>query len=72
MNQVIKGAYFTNNFPRTLTTLYGGGVTVSTVNGFLQFSTSGNTVPVNWLHGNQVAGPTLILHYTDGILTPGP
>lgn len=72
MNQVIKGAFFTNNFPPTLTTLYGGGVTVSTVNGFLQFSTSGNAVPVNWLHGNQVAGPTLILHYTDGILTPGP
>ena len=72
MNQVIKGSYFTNNFPPTLTTLYGGGVTVSIVNGFLQFSTSGNTTPVNWLSGNQVAGPTLILHHTDGILNPGP
>jgi transforming growth factor-beta-induced protein len=72
MNQVIKGSYFTNNFPSTVTTLYGGGVTVSIVNGFLQFSTSGNAVPVNWLNGNQVAGPTLILHHTDGILTPGP
>jgi hypothetical protein len=72
MNQVIKGSYFTNNFPSTVTTLYGGGVTVNIVNGFLQFSTSGNAVPVNWLSGNQVAGPTLILHHTDGILTPGP
>ena len=72
MNQVIKGSYFTNNFPSTVTTLYGGGVTVSLVNGFLQFSTNGNAVPVNWLYGNQVAGPTLILHHTDGLLTPNP
>jgi transforming growth factor-beta-induced protein len=72
MNQVIKGSYFTNNFPSSVTTLYGGGVTVSIVNGFLQFSTTGNAVPVNWLYGNQVAGPTLILHHTDGILTPNP
>lgn len=72
MNQVVKGSYFTNNFPSAVTTLYGGGVTVSIVNGFLQFSTNGNAVPVNWLYGNQVAGPTLILHHTDGILTPSP
>jgi hypothetical protein len=72
LNQVVKGSYFTNMFPPTLTTVYGGGVTVSVVNGFLQFSTSGNATPVNWLSGNQVAGPTLILHHTDGILTPGP
>lgn len=72
LNQVVKGSYFTNMFPPTLTTLYGGGVTVSIVNGLLQFSTNGNAAPVNWLSGNQVAGPTLILHHTDGILTPGP
>src|ERR1700761_112127 len=34
LNQVVKGSYFTNMFPPTLTTVYGGGVTVSTVNGF--------------------------------------
>jgi hypothetical protein len=72
LNQVVKGAYFTNMFPSALTTLYGGGVTVSIVGGLLQFSTSGNATPVNWLSGNQVAGPTLILHHTDAILTPGP
>lgn len=72
MNQIVKGSYFTNMFPPTLTTLYGGGVTVSIVNGFLQFSTNGNPTPVNWLSGNQAAGPTLILHHTDGILKPGP
>jgi hypothetical protein len=72
LNQVVKGSYFTNNMPPTLTTLTGGSVTVSVVGGFLQFNTNGNAVPVNWLSGNQIAGPTLILHYTDGILTPTP
>jgi Fasciclin domain len=72
MNQVIKGSYFTNTFPSAVTTLYGGAVSVNIVNGLLQFSTNGNAVPVNWLYGNQVAGPTLILHHTDGILTPNP
>jgi uncharacterized surface protein with fasciclin (FAS1) repeats len=70
MNQVVKGSYFTNTFPSTLSTLNGGGVTVSIVNGFLQFSTSGNATPVSWLSGNQVAGPTLILHHTNGVLNP--
>ena len=70
MNQVVKGAYFTNTFPATVTTLAGAGITVTTVNGFLSFSGGGNSVPVNWLSGNQVAGPTLILHHTDGILKP--
>lgn len=70
LNQVVKGSFFTNDFPSTLTTLTGGGVTVNIVNGFLQFSTNGNSTPVNWKSGNQVAGPTLILHHTDGILSP--
>jgi len=43
---------------------------VTTVNGFLQFAGAGHAVPVNWLYGNQVAGPTLILHHTDGIVSP--
>ncbi|HWB93091.1 MAG TPA: fasciclin domain-containing protein [Puia sp.] len=68
LNQVVKGNYFTNDFPPTLTTLAGGGVTVNVVNGFLQFSTSGNATPVHWTSGNQVAGPTLIMHRTDGVL----
>ena len=72
LHQVVKGSWFTNDFPSTLTTFTGGVVTVSTVNGFLQFSTSGNPTPVNWKSGNQVAGPTLILHRTDGILSPVP
>jgi len=70
MSQVIKGAYFSNNFPATVMTLYGGNVTVTTVNGFLQFAGAGNAIPINWLYGNQVAGPTLILHHTDGIVSP--
>jgi len=70
MNQVVKGSYFSNNFPSAVTTLTGGGITVNIVNGFLQFSTSGNSTPVNWISGDQVAGPTLILHRTNGILTP--
>jgi hypothetical protein len=72
LNQIFAGSYFTNTFPSTLTTLSGGGVTVSIVNGLLQFNTTGNPVPVNWLSGNQIAGPTLILHHTDGILAPNP
>lgn len=72
LNQIFAGSYFTNTFPATLTTLSGGGVTVSIVNGNIQFNTTGNAVPVNWLSGNQIAGPTLILHHTDGILTPNP
>ncbi|HLI93588.1 MAG TPA: fasciclin domain-containing protein [Puia sp.] len=70
MNQVVKGAYFSNTFPATVMTLRGAGITVTTVNGLLRFAGAGNSVPVNWLSGNQVAGPTLILHHTDGILKP--
>jgi uncharacterized surface protein with fasciclin (FAS1) repeats len=73
MNQVIKGAYFTNNFPASLTTLFGVTVNVSTGNGYLQFETINTSTPVNWLSGNQIAGPTLVLQHTDGILmTPPP
>ena len=68
MSQVIKGAYFTNNFPATVTNMLGVTITVNTVNGYLQFTASGNSVPVNWLNGNQIAGPTLVLHRTDGII----
>jgi uncharacterized surface protein with fasciclin (FAS1) repeats len=72
MNQVIKGAYFTNNFPASLTTLFGVTVNVSTGNGYLQFETINTSTPVNWLSGNQIAGPTLVIQHTDGILMPPP
>jgi uncharacterized surface protein with fasciclin (FAS1) repeats len=72
MNQVIKGAYFTNNFPASLTTLFGVTVNVSTGNGYLQFETINTSTPVNWLSGNQIAGPTLVLQHTDGILMSPP
>jgi len=72
MNQVIKGAYFTNNFPASLTTLFGVTVNVSTGNGYLQFETINTSAPVNWLSGNQIAGPTLVLQHTDGILMSPP
>jgi hypothetical protein len=68
MNQVVKGAYFTNNFPATVTTLFGVTLNVSTVNGYLKFEPNGGSVPVNWLSGNQIAGPTLVLQHTDGII----
>jgi uncharacterized surface protein with fasciclin (FAS1) repeats len=72
MNQVIKGAYFTNNFPVSLTTLFGVTVNVSTGNGYLQFETINTSTPVNWISGNQIAGPTLVLQHTDGILMSPP
>ena len=75
LNQVIRGAYFTNDFPSSVTNLANVTINISTVNGYLQFTASGNTVPVNWLSGNQIAGPTLVLHHTDGIIkahTPNP
>ena len=68
MDQVVKGAYFTNNFPATVTTLFGTTLHVSTVNGYLQFQANGGSAPVNWLSGNQIAGPTLLLQHTDGII----
>lgn len=69
-NQVVKGAWFTATIPSKVSTLTGGNITVSVVNGVLQFAGSGNPTPVNWLSGNQVAGPGLILHHINGILSP--
>ncbi len=68
LGQVIEGAYFSNNFPATVTNKDGVAITVNTGNGYLRFTASGNPVPVNWLSGNQIAGPTLVLHRTDGII----
>jgi hypothetical protein len=70
VNQVIQGSWFTNNFPATVTGLQGGSITVSQSGGMLQFIGSGNPAPVNWLGGNEVAGPHIIVHKTDGVLSP--
>jgi hypothetical protein len=70
VNQVIRGSWFTNNFPQTVTLLQGGSITVSQSGGMLQFMGSGNPVPVNWLGGNEVAAPAIVVHKTDGILSP--
>lgn len=69
-NQVVNGAWFSTTFPSTLTTLTGGTITVSTSGGALQFAGSGNPTPILWLSGDQVAGAGLILHHTNGVLSP--
>lgn len=70
--QVLKGTYFTNNFPSPgpVFDLIGNPVTIGRSGGGLQFSATGNPVPVNWLSGNQVAGTTTVIHRTDAILSP--
>jgi hypothetical protein len=70
MSQVIKGSWFSNDFPATVVGLQGGAITVNQSGGMLQFIGSGNPVPVNWLGGNEVAGPGIVVHKTDGILSP--
>ena len=69
-NQVIKGSYFSPSFPASVQRLQGSDVTVTYTGGLPQFTTPGNPVPVNLLFVNQVAGKNLILHWTDGILSP--
>ncbi|HXD79285.1 MAG TPA: fasciclin domain-containing protein [Puia sp.] len=70
--QILKGAYLTNSFPvpGPVTDLLGNPVTVGLLNSQLQFSASGNAVPVNWLSGNSISGSHIILHKTDGLLSP--
>jgi uncharacterized surface protein with fasciclin (FAS1) repeats len=72
INQTIKGLYFVNLFPvpGTVTTLSGFGITVGKSNGLLQFSGPGNPIPVNWISGDQVVAPGLIVHKTDGFVSP--
>ncbi len=71
-NQVVKGLYFTNTFPvpGSVMNLTPGSITVGKSNGLLQFSGAGNSVPVNWISGNQLAGPGLIIVHTDGFVSP--
>lgn len=69
-NQVISGSYFSPSFPSTVQRLQGSDVTVTYNGGLPQFTTISNPVPVNLLSANQVAGQNLIVHWTDGILSP--
>ncbi|HEY6899245.1 MAG TPA: fasciclin domain-containing protein [Puia sp.] len=69
-NQVIKGRYFSSSFPSSIQRVVGGDVTVHYVNGLPEFSPGGNPGPVKLLNTNQVTGNNLILHWTDGILSP--
>jgi uncharacterized surface protein with fasciclin (FAS1) repeats len=70
--QIIKGFYLTNSFPipGPVYDVLGNAVTVGQNNGVLQFSASGNTVPVNWLSGNLISGSNIVVHRTDGLLSP--
>jgi uncharacterized surface protein with fasciclin (FAS1) repeats len=70
--QVIKGFYLTNSFPipGPVFDVLGDAVTVGQNNGVLTFTASGNTVPVNWLSGNLISGSNIVVHRTDGLLSP--
>lgn len=72
--QIIKGTYLTNNFPvpGPVFDVLGNPVTVSRAapGGPLQFSAANNATPINWLSGNFIAGGNIVVHRTDGILSP--
>lgn len=71
--QIIKGFYFTNSFPipGPVFDVLGNAVTVGQAgSGTLQFAASGNSVPVNWLSGNLISGSNIVVHRTDGLLSP--
>jgi uncharacterized surface protein with fasciclin (FAS1) repeats len=70
--QVVKGVYFTNNFPipGPVTDLLGNSVTIGHAGGGWQFAASGNAVPANWLSGNLASGTNIVVHKTDAILSP--
>ena len=70
--QIIQGFYLTNSFPvpGPVHDVLGNAITVGLNNGVLQFSASGNAVPVNWLSGNLISGSNIVVHRTDGILSP--
>ena len=70
--QIIKGFYLTNTFPvpGTVFDVLGNPVTVGQNAGVLQFSGNANPTPVNWLSGNLISGSNIVVHRTDGILSP--
>lgn len=74
--QIIKGIYLTNSFPvpGPVFDVLGNPVTVGRAGGvpggILQFSAANNTTPVNWLSGNFISGANIVVHRTDGLLSP--
>lgn len=70
--QIIKGIYLSNTFPipGPVFDVLGNAVTVGQNAGVLQFSAGGNPVPVNWLSGNLISGSNIVVHRTDGLLSP--
>jgi uncharacterized surface protein with fasciclin (FAS1) repeats len=70
--QIIQGFYLTNSFPvpGPVHDVLGNAIMVGLNNGVLQFSASGNAVPVNWLSGNLISGSNVVVHRTDGLLSP--
>ncbi|HLI92868.1 MAG TPA: hypothetical protein VKU83_04645, partial [Puia sp.] len=61
--QILKGLYLTNSFPvpGPVFDVLGNPVTVGLASGQLQFSASGNSVPVNWLGGNFISGSNIVV-----------
>jgi hypothetical protein len=70
--QILQGLFLTNSFPvpGPVFDVLGNPVTIGLVSGQLQFSASGNVVPVNWLSGNSISGANIVVHRTDGFLSP--
>jgi uncharacterized surface protein with fasciclin (FAS1) repeats len=70
--QIIQGFYLSNSFPvpGPVHDVLGNAITIGLNNGVLQFSASGNAAPVNWLSGNLISGSNIVVHRTDGILSP--
>jgi len=69
-NQFVRGTYFSARFPSSVQRLQGSDLIVSYNGGIPQFTTAANPNPVHLLSSDLVAGPNLIIHYTDGILSP--
>jgi uncharacterized surface protein with fasciclin (FAS1) repeats len=70
--QVVKGLFFIRDLAglNSLTTVEGGVLTVSHLNGGIQFSGPGNAVPANLLTGDQPAGNGFLVHRIDQVLQP--
>jgi len=69
-NQVVKGIYFSSSFPASVQRLQGSDISVTYSGGLPLFTSQGSPGPISLLYGNQVAGSRLILHWTNGILSP--
>ncbi|MBN9385677.1 MAG: fasciclin domain-containing protein [Chitinophagaceae bacterium] len=69
---VLTGRWFTNDLAgvNSVITLQGGSLTVSVLNGILQFTGAGNVSPAHVLTGNQPAGNTFVIHKIDELLSP--